>query len=636
MSRAGIVAGGWPSALGTLLTLGALVGIATPSVVAQETPATPTTPSATQATVDGGESPTPIFLDHTEDSGLDFVHWNGMTGRYYFPEVVGSGGALFDMDGDGDLDLYLVQGGRLGPGSELGDAIFPPPGPLPLSDRLYRNDLETGPDGKPRVRFVDVTAASGIVAPHYGMGVAAGDVDNDGRVDLYVTNFGPNQLWRNRGPEGDSGEVVFEDVTEAFGVGETAWSVPAVFSDLDADGWLDLFVGNYMAYSVARNKSCVGESGLRDYCGPQSYEAAADTLFRNLGHDRGPAADGQVRFADVSESSGIREVFGPALGAVAADFDGDGRADLYVGNDLAANQLWLNQGPGDDGQGPRFFDDALLLGAALNQDGAAEASMGIDAADVDGDGDEDLFMTHLTRESNTLYLNDGQGLFRDRSLKSGLANPSWGATGFGTAFFDFDNDGWLDLLAANGSVYVLFELARQGDVYPLHQPNQLFRNLGPGADGVVRFEEISDRAGEALTRSEVSRGALFGDLDNDGDTDVVLTNNSGPARVLTNARGQDAPWIGLRLVSGQPARDQLGARVAIHRDGRPPLWRRARSDGSFASANDPRVLVGLGEAPEFEKIVVHWIDGSTETWRGLALREYHTLAQGTAPTDDGP
>ena len=570
----------------------------------------------------------PLFRDATEASGLDFVHWNGMTGRYYFPEVVGSGGALFDMDGDGDLDLYLVQGGLLGPAEHLDEATFPPPGPLPLSDRLYRNDLGHDTEGRPVVHWVDVTAEAGIAAPHYGMGAATGDMDNDGDVDLYVTNFGPNQLWLNQGP-GDDGVVRFEESATALGVAEPAWSVPATFADLDADGWLDLFVGNYMEYSVTRNKSCVGESGLRDYCGPQSYEALPDRLFHNLG----PGDDGRIRFADITRAAGLAETFGPALGAVAADFDGDGRMDLYVGNDQAANHLWLNQGPGDDGI-PRFFDDALLLGAALNQDGAAEASMGIDAADVDGDGDEDLFMTHLTRESNTLYVNDGTGLFHDRSLKSGLANPSWSATGFGTAFLDVDNDGWLDLLAVNGSVYILFELARQGDPYPLHQPNQLFRNLGPGKDGIVRFEEISEQAGDALARSEVSRGALFGDLDNDGDTDVVVANNSGPARLLL-ATATDGPapnhWIGLRLIGGTPARDQLGARVAIHLVGRPPTWRRVRRDGSYASANDPRILVGLGQTEKIEKVEVHWPDGTVETWPDLVIDRYHTLNRGTAP-----
>ena len=571
----------------------------------------------------------PWFVDRAADTGLDFVHWNGMSGRFYFPEVVGSGGALFDMDNDGDLDVYLVQGSFLGKAEDMGSAIFPPP--KRSGDRLFRNELDSG-----RLRFTDVTAASGIDAPHYGMGVAVGDVDNDGLVDLYITNFGPNQLLKNLG----GGR--FQDITEAAGVAEPRWSVPASFFDLDADGWLDLYVGNYMDYGLARNKSCVGESGLRDYCGPQSYTAITDRLFWNRG--QAPGTDGKAgvpRFDDISESSGITGTFGPTLGAISADFDGDGRLDLYVGNDLAANQLWLNRGP--DGQGRvTFLDDALLLGAALNRDGVAEASMGIDAADFDGDGDTDLFMTHLTRESNTLYVNDGTGLFRDHSLEASLANESWQSTGFGTAFFDYDNDGWLDLLAVNGAVYLQFDEAKSGHPYPLHQPNQLFRNRGQNTDPdkaesttaeSITFEEVTASAGPAFNLSEVSRGALFGDIDNDGDTDVLVTNNSGPARLLLNQVGHTKPWLGLRLVAGEPARDQPGARVAVHLQGGRTLWRRVRTDGSYASASDPRILVGLGGQPPIERVDVHWLDGSVEKWKGLDTGRHHTLAKGTGSRD---
>jgi hypothetical protein len=541
-----------------------------------------------------------------------------MSGQFYFPEVVGSGGALFDYDGDGDLDIFLVQGRFVGRQEDLAKATFPPPGTLPLSDRLYRNDLEVDAEGHPHLHFTDVTAESGLQALEYGMGVAVGDYDNDGWPDLYITNFGPNQLWRNRGP-GPGGRVTFEEVTAQAGVEELRWSIPASFVDLDGDGWLDLFVGNYVKFSISRNKPCLAESGLRDYCGPSTYSTAGDRLFRNLG----PSAEGQVRFEDLSKASGIASEVEPAMGLVTADFNGDGRTDIYVANDLAPNLLWLSQaGEG----GPKFVNDALLLGCALNEAGAAQASMGVDAADIDGDGDEDLFMTHLNRESNTLYLNDGNGLFRDRSLRSGLANPSWTRTGFGTAFFDYDNDGWLDLFTANGTVYMIFELARHDDPYPLHQKNQLFRHRGAVSGTAPVFEEVSERAGKALELSDVSRGTLFGDLDNDGDTDIVVTNNSGPVRLLLNQVGQEAPWLGLRLVAG--GRDALGARAALHRRGRAPLWRRARRDGSYASAGDPRILFGLGEGADVERVEVHWLDGQVEIWRGLTLKKYHTLRRG--------
>src|SRR6185295_405836 len=263
-------------------------------------------------------------------------------------------------------------------------------------------------------------------------------------------------------------------------------------------------------------------------------------------------------------------------------------------------------------------------GAALSGDGRPQASMGVDAGDYDGDGDEDLVKDNLTGEGNTLYRNDGAGLFEDVSLASGLQTPSWKLTGFGAAWFDYDNDSRLDLLTVNGAVKRMEDQARAGDPLPLRQEKQLFHNLGNG-----RFEEIGKRAGAAFALSEVGRGAAFGDLDNDGDTDVVVSNNNGPARVLINQVGSRQPWVGLRLVTGQPGRDALGARVELRRPGRPPLWRRARADGSYASANDPRVLFGLGELARIDKIVVHWPSGRVEEWKDAAAGTYTTLREGS-------
>ncbi len=537
-----------------------------------------------------------IFEDATARVGLDFVHFNGSTGKYYFHEMMGAGAAVLDFDGDGDLDLYLVQGQVTAPGQ---------PAKPRFSDRLYRNDLEVLPDGQRRLGFTDVTEASGIDALGYGMGVTAGDFDNDGWQDLYVTNFGANQLWRNRG------DGTFEDVTESSGAGDLRWSVPALFFDFDRDGWLDLFVGNYVSFSVAGHKRCSTDLGRPNYCGPLAYDPQGDRLLHNRG-------DGT--FEDVTGRAGLTAPPGSALGALAADFDGDGWQDLYIANDGLPNQLWRNRGDGT------FTNEALLAGAAVNSEGRPEASMGLAAADFDNDGDEDLFITHLSRETNTLYTNDGNGNFEDASVTSGLGAASQEFTGFGTGFLDFDNDGWLDVLAVNGAVKVIEELALEGDPFPLHQPNQLFRNRE--GDG---FSEVTGDGGPAFALSEVSRGVAFGDLDNDGDMDGILTNNGGPARLLLNRRGQAQGWVGLRLV-GTAGRDLLGASVKVSMGPR-TLVREARTAGSYASSNDPRVLLGLGpDTPPSVSVQVRWPDDrgpSTETWDEVATGRYTTLVRGT-------
>ncbi|MEE8522364.1 MAG: VCBS repeat-containing protein, partial [Thermoanaerobaculia bacterium] len=417
-----------------------------------------------------------IFVELT-GSGFDFVHFNGHSGEFYMAEINSGGGALFDYDNDGDLDIYVVQGQRLD-GKDPAEATFPPEHPLPLSDRLYRNDLEIGSDGRRRLRFTDVTGDSGIEPAAYGFGVAAGDFDNDGWVDLYVTRLGSNTLLRNLGAGAD-GPGRFADVTAASATDDHRWSVPAAFVDFDRDGWLDLYVGNYLAFSLADHKVCRTATGARDYCGPTAYRGVPDRLFRNRG-----LIDGTVTFEDVTTAAGIDRVLSKSLGVVAADLDGDGRTDFYVANDMAPNQMWLQRTGGDAiASRHRFSDEALLAGSAVNARGHAEASMGVDAGDVDGDGDDDLFMTHLVRETNTLYLNDGHGNFYDATVESGLAVPSLGHTSWGTAWLDYDNDGRLEMMIANGAVRVIEKLANAGDPFPFHETNQLFWNAGAGGDG---------------------------------------------------------------------------------------------------------------------------------------------------------
>jgi hypothetical protein len=548
-----------------------------------------------------GASPAADWLtDEAAATGLDFRHWNGMSGALYSAEIMAPGAGFVDYDGDGDLDVFLVQGDILGPGKTWADATFPPPPGAPRTHRLYRNDLaETG-----RLAFTDVTARAGITLEGYGMGVATGDYDNDGDPDLYVTGFRRNHLLRN------DGDGTFTDVTAAAGAGDPRWSVSAAFVDFDRDGWLDLYVGNYVEQDLARHEPCRSRNSARDYCTPLVYPPLPDRLLRNRG-------DGT--FEDVTAAAGLAGATGTGLGVVAADLTGDGWPDLYVANDAMANHLWVNQGDGT------FVDDAYLAGAAVNMEGAAEASMGVDAADFDGDGDEDLFMTHLQGETNTLYVNDGTGWFEDRTLATGLAAPSRPYTAFGTAWIDIDNDGWLDLYTANGDITFIRALMEADDPFPLHQPNQLFRNRGDGT-----FEDVSDRAGAVMALSEVSRGAAFGDVDNDGDMDILVANNNAPVRLLINRLGSGeagGAWLGLRLVDRRGL-EAVGARVELLREGRPALWRRARTDGSYASANDPRVLIGLGADDGPQRVRVHWPDGTVEAFDGLTPGAYATLRQG--------
>ena len=543
------------------------------------------------ATLAHPSSDTGVFIDVSSEVGLDFTHVNGMTGQLFFVEIVGSGGALFDYDNDGDLDINLVQGGPLG--EKEGTREAPP------RDRLYRNEL--GNDGE--LRFVDVTEQSGIAAFGYGMGVATGDYNRDGFVDLYVSNYGANQFFRN------NGNGTFTDVTSDAGADDSRWGTSVSFVDYDRDGWLDLYVTNYVRYRVEDDVKCYAASTARDYCGPAAFEPEPDLLFKNR-------RDGS--FEDVSAYALVGARAGHGLGVISTDFDDDGWPDLYVANDGSANQMWINQKDGT------FRDEALFAGTALNWMGQAEASMGVTTGDFDGDGDADLFMTHLNEETNTLYVNLGDGMFEDRSLVSGLGGSSLPYTAFGTAWLDYDNDGRLDLVVLNGAVRRLKALVAKGDSYPLHEPNQLYRNLGGGL-----FEETSSAAGEAFSFSEVSRGAAIGDVDNDGDADVLVLNNNGPTRLLLNQVGHRRRWLGLELVGGSP-----GSRVeAIMKSG-PPLVRWSRTDGSFCSANDPRLLFGLQERNDVERLRVRWPSGEVETWDHFHLNAYNRLRQGDGKSDD--
>ncbi len=535
------------------------------------------------------------FTDIAAASGLDFMHTTGASGQYYFAEIAGSGCALFDYDGDGDLDVLAVQcyplPGPPRPGAGAGEG----------RSRLYRNDL--APGGAPR--FVDVTESSGLEAPAYGMGVAVGDYDNDGDLDLYLTAFGPNHLYRNNGPGADP---AFTDVSASIPA-EDRWSTSAAFVDYDRDGFLDLFVCNYVNFTTQENKVCHSAAGRRDYCGPSSYSPVPDRLFRN---------DGDGTFSDATDAAGITCCYGSGLGVACADFDGDGWPDIYVANDGNANQLWMNRRDGT------FQDMALLAGAAYNADGMAEAGMGVTAGDFDLDGDEDIFIAHLAGEHNTLFVNDGKGLFEDRTEEFNLAAMGMKRTGFGTEWADLDGDGFLDLFVANGGVTIVPEVAN--DPYPYGQADTLIRNLGPP---VFRFADISARGGPAVARAETGRGAAFGDVDNDGDVDFLVSNSNGPLRLLRNEVGNRRPWLGLRLTGSRSNRSAIGALVRLRRRGGSDLLRRVHADGSYCSANDLRVHFGLGDERGPHEVVVEWPSGLRETFRGLGSSALHVLAEGT-------
>jgi enediyne biosynthesis protein E4 len=546
-------------------------------------------------------APLPWFTDVTEASGLRMVHFNGMAGDFYYPEVMAPGVALFDYDNDGDLDVFVPQG-RMLDAKTVEQALVKPE--MPLRGRLFRNELRAGPAqaGPYEITFTDVTEASGISQTSYGMGAATGDFNNDGCTDLYVTALGSNQLFKN------NCNGTFSDVTAASRTADAGWSVPAAFVDIDRDGWLDLFVGHYVRYSIAANVRCYSITGLTDYCPPNVYRPEPSHLFRN-NHDG--------TFTDITAKAGISAEYGPALGVATADFNGDGWIDIHVSNDSMANQLWINQKNGT------FANTAALGGTAVSPEGEAKANMGVDAGDFDNDGDEDLFIGELLGQGAQLYVNDGTGTFSEEAARSGVRAPSLAVTTFGTGWLDVDNDGWLDIVTVNGAVTHAVEALARKERFALQQPKQLFRNIGG------RFEDATARAGEAFAGREVGRGLAFGDLDNDGDTDIVVGNDAGPVRVLLNSIGSRKSWAGLRVVD-RHGRDALGARVRIPRaDGQGPVrMLRARADGSYASASDPRVLIGLGAAATPEAVEIDWPDGTTSR-HPVAAGRYTTIRQGS-------
>ena len=523
-------------------------------------------------------SATPWFENIAERARIVFTHRSGHTQKFYLPEIMGGGVALFDMDNDGDLDLYLVQSGNL----------FAPAG-QPAGHRLYRNRG----DGT----FDDVTAGSGADIAGYGMGVAAGDFDNDGNIDLYVTTVGRNVLLK-----GD-GHGHFADLTAKAGVASRGWSTSAAFFDYDADGWLDLFVVHYLNWQPSAEVECYSLTGVPDYCSPKTYDLPSSaTLFHN---------NGNGTFTDVTDRAGLRTAVGNGLGVVAGDVDGDGRIDIFVANDGMPNQLWLNRGGG------RFEDAALTWGCAVDLDGKPKAGMGVHPADVDGDGDLDLIVVNLDCESDSLYRNDRQ-FFRDDTASAGLRAISRPFTRFGVAMLDFDNDGLLDIYEANGRV------GRQSQLYsadPYAEPNILFRGIA-----AWRFEEVRPRGGTATPLIGTSRGAAFGDIDNDGGIDIVVSNRDAKPALLHNVVKGRGHWAMLRVVD-EHGRDALGAELTAM-IGQTSIRRDVRAAYSYLASNDPRVHVGLGKETTLRDVVVRWPNGTRERFGDVAADKISVLRKG--------
>ena len=520
------------------------------------------------------------FTNEATERGVLFDHRSGFRERFYLPEITGGGVAVFDVENDGDLDLYFVQSGSL-----YEDAPV-------LTNELYINDGAG--------RFAPATR--GVEDTSYGMGVAVGDYDNDGDLDLYVTNVGTNRLYRN------DGGGRFDEVAGVAGVADAGWGTGAAFVDFDNDGWLDLFHANYVIWSPVVELDCFA-SGTPTYCPPQNYNAPApDHVYRN---------NGDGTFTDVSAASGIRRAFGNGFGVLTGDFDANGFADVFVANDMTANQLWLNQGDFT------FVEDAMLRGVAVDSNGIAKAGMGVAGGDLDRDGDTDLLVVNLQGQTDSLFRNEGT-YFSDSTVALGLVQASRQYTRWGVSFGDFDNDGWLDLFEANGRV----DPGPSPTDDPLAEPNLLYSG---GASGFRRLP---------LDRSLVhsSRGMAVGDLDNDGGIDLVVVNRDGPAYVLMNQAERGA-WIRFRAITA--GRDAIGAVLTLDDEAiaRAGGIRRAsvQPAGSYLAANDARVHFGLGTRWRGETLAavrVAWPDGNDERFMGpFRVGETHTLIDGEGSRD---
>ena len=517
------------------------------------------------------------FTDATAELGIQFRHTNGESGEKYFIEPLGSGVALFDYDNDGDLDLYLVNGSDL-PGVTS---------PLPPINRLYRNDGNI---------FTDVTLETSVGDTGYGLGCCVGDYNNDGFTDLYVTNYGANVLYHN------NGDGTFTDVTESAGVGGNQLSSGCAFLDLDADGYLDLYVVNYVQFDLETNPECTRQ-GVRTYCTPEALPGATDILYRN---------NGDGTFTDVTAKSGISGANGKGLGIVCGDIDNDGDVDIFVANDTTPNFLYRN----DSDTAIWMTEDALFAGVALSEEGRAYSGMGANLGDFDNDGYLDIVITNFQDQTNSLYHNAQSGFFNEVSFAKGIGERSLPYLAWGVDFVDFNNDGWLDLFVANG--HLDDNVAEIDPIGTYAQPNQLFlSNRG------LNFVESVDAA---IANQKVSRGTAFGDIDNDGDVDIVVSNLKDTPTVLRNDRDNTSRWLTIKLVGTHCNRDAIGARVTVV-SGDSTQIREVKSGSGYLSQNDLRLHFGLGDAARVDKLTVRWLCGKVQTLQGVETNQVLVISE---------
>lgn len=525
------------------------------------------------------QPPALTFTDVTSASGIRFTHNSGRAGNTWLPETLGSGVATFDFDGDGSTDILFVN-----------SRDWTARGRRSLA-ALYRNNGRGG--------FEDVTAGSGLDVELYGMGVAVGDYDNDGRSDVYMTALEGGRLFRNEG----SGK--FRDVTKTSGIANADFGTSAAWLDYDRDGRLDLFVANYVKWTAKEDLWCTLDGVSKSYCTPESYRGTSSKLYRNLGGGR---------FEDASQKAGVADPTSKSLGVAVLDVDGDGWPDLFVANDTQPNKLYRNNRNGT------FTEVGLTSGVAFNEDGIARAGMGVDAADYDRSGRPHLVIGNFSNEMLALYHNEGNGLFIDEAPRSTVGRASLLSLTFATFFFDYDLDGWLDIFAANGHID-----ERIGSVQPkvqYAQPPLLLRNTGKG-----RFEDVTVSLGQAFNRRIVARGAAHADFDRDGDRDVVISTNHGPAYLFRNDGGNRNTWIAVRTRGVKSNRDGIGAVVRIE-SGSGRQWQMVRSGSSYASQSDLTLTFGLGQDTTVAAIEVEWPSGVRDRVTNVPAGQHLLIEEG--------